>query len=225
MSIFAFRLSFCLSPLKSTPSHRAGATLEKAGYEVERHDMEDLSGIRRMANVPDGLEGCHAAALDGCFLEGHVPLEAIRKLQTERPRIAGLAVPGMPPGSLGMGEDGSARYNVVSVKKDGAVATYMTAGRCSSLLLWLERSGGAGADCLFPSRVDHTNHMSTRRYCCPSASGWQNPESGHHFTSALWTATRPRCGHRGLLLPWSAIDQRSASNTPPAAPAITTIHG
>ena len=52
--------------------------LEKAGYDVERHDMEDLSDVRRLATVPAGVEGCHTAALDGYFLEGHVPLAAMQ---------------------------------------------------------------------------------------------------------------------------------------------------
>ena len=102
--------------------------LEKAGYDVERHDMEDLSDVRRLETVPAGVEGCHTAALDGYFLEGHVPLAAIRKLQKERPQIAGLAVPGMPAGSLGMGEHTSARYVVVSVDKSGEVRPFPDIG-------------------------------------------------------------------------------------------------
>ena len=53
---------------------------------------------------------------------------AIRKLQKERPQIAGLAVPGMPAGSLGMGEDTSARYVVVSVDKSGEVRPFPDIG-------------------------------------------------------------------------------------------------
>ncbi|MEZ5809241.1 MAG: DUF411 domain-containing protein [Zhengella sp.] len=33
-------------------------------------------------------------------VEGHVPLEAIDKLMSERPDVRGIAVPGMPQGSL-----------------------------------------------------------------------------------------------------------------------------
>ena len=40
----------------------------------------------------------------------------------------------------------------------------LTADVRASLLAWLERRGGTVADFLFPSRVDHTNHMSTRQY-------------------------------------------------------------
>ena len=40
---------------------------------------------------------------DGYVIEGHVPSGAIDKLLTERPRIKGISVPGMPLGSPGMG--------------------------------------------------------------------------------------------------------------------------
>jgi integrase len=32
------------------------------------------------------------------------------------------------------------------------------------MLAWLERRGGSLDDFVFPSRADHTNHMSTRQY-------------------------------------------------------------
>ena len=34
----------------------------------------------------------------------------------------------------------------------------------TSLLAWLERRGGALDDYAFPSRIDHTDHLSTRQY-------------------------------------------------------------
>ncbi|BCH30173.1 metal-binding protein [Mesorhizobium sp. L-8-10] len=91
--------------------------LQGAGYTVERHDMEDLSDIKKTAGVPADLEACHTARIGDYFVEGHVPLEAIAKLMSERPDIAGIAVPGMPQGSLGMGDDPAARYEVYAISK------------------------------------------------------------------------------------------------------------
>jgi len=34
----------------------------------------------------------------------------------------------------------------------------------ASLLAWLERRGGTLNDYVFPSRIDHTAHLSTRQY-------------------------------------------------------------
>lgn len=93
--------------------------LRTAGYDVTAEDHEDLSPIKRMAGVSGKMESCHTAAVDGYFLEGHVPLEALSKLLEERPDIAGLAVPGMPAGSLGMGYDPQARYSVFAVVRNG----------------------------------------------------------------------------------------------------------
>lgn len=90
---------------------------QQAGYTVERRDMEDLSAVKKTAGVPADLEGCHTARIGNYFVEGHVPLEAIARLTSERPDIAGIAVPGMPQGSLGMGDDPAASYEVYAISK------------------------------------------------------------------------------------------------------------
>jgi hypothetical protein len=63
---------------------------------------EEMAAVKRRLGVPAGLEACHTVVLEGYFLEGHVPREAITRLLADRPRILGLALPGMPPGSPGM---------------------------------------------------------------------------------------------------------------------------
>ena len=62
------------------------------------------------------------------------------------------------------GADIRTRAIVVQQKTGRPVQFELTADVRASLLSWLERRGGAVADYLFPSRVDHTNHMSTRQY-------------------------------------------------------------
>lgn len=88
--------------------------MQGLGYKVEVTELEDLALLRRQAAVPDEVQGCHVAAVDGYLLEGHVPPQAIGKLLEERPDIHGIAVPGMPQGSIGMGNDPHARYDVVT---------------------------------------------------------------------------------------------------------------
>ena len=66
--------------------------------------------------------------VDGYFVEGHVPVASVRRMLSERPQIAGIAVPGMPSGSPGMGEDASARYDVLSVDGSGKAAIYESVG-------------------------------------------------------------------------------------------------
>ena len=72
------------------------------GFTVATRDMEDLEAIKKMAGVPDGLQSCHTATVGGYVVEGHVPVEAVRRLLRERPKTRGIAVPGMPAGSPGM---------------------------------------------------------------------------------------------------------------------------
>jgi hypothetical protein len=52
--------------------------------------------------VPDALASCHTALVGGYAIEGHVPASDVWRLLRERPRVIGLAVPGMVVGSPGM---------------------------------------------------------------------------------------------------------------------------
>lgn len=99
--------------------HLWADAMRKAGFDVRLNDIGDLAPIKARLGVPGGLEGCHTAEIEGYFLEGHVPLSSVRKLLAERPAIKGLAVPGMPSGSLGMGDDPAANYDVVAVPVSG----------------------------------------------------------------------------------------------------------
>jgi hypothetical protein len=99
--------------------HLWAEAMQKAGFDVRLNDLGDLAPIKARLGVPGDLEGCHTAEIEGYFLEGHVPLSSVRRLLDERPAIKGLAVPGMPSGSLGMGDDPAASYDVVAVPVSG----------------------------------------------------------------------------------------------------------
>ena len=60
-------------------------------------------------------------AIGGYFVEGHVPVEAIEKLLTEKPDIAGIAMQGMPLGSPGMPGDKVMPFIIFAVHKDGSI--------------------------------------------------------------------------------------------------------
>jgi integrase len=67
-------------------------------------------------------------------------------------------------GDLVSGSDIRTRAIVVQQKTGRPVQFELTADVRSSLLSWLERRGGSTSDFVFPSRIDHANHMSTRQY-------------------------------------------------------------
>lgn len=76
--------------------------LERFGVKVERKDLPDLAEIKKQYDVPSSMESCHTTIIDGYTVEGHIPAEAIAKLLKEKPKIKGIAMPGMPSGSPGM---------------------------------------------------------------------------------------------------------------------------
>src|SRR5689334_3551348 len=70
--------------------------LRHNGFAVTAKATNDLSEISRKAGVPPELQGCHTAFIGDYVADGHVPVEAIRKLLAERPAIKGITLPGMP---------------------------------------------------------------------------------------------------------------------------------
>ena len=67
--------------------------------------MLNSPSSERPRGVPDGAQSCHTALVDGYVIEGHVPASAILRLLEVRPDAVGLALPGMPADSPGMGGD------------------------------------------------------------------------------------------------------------------------
>ncbi len=88
------------------------------GYDVEVIENADYGAIKHDHGVPEGMASCHSTRIGGYVVEGHVPFAALAKLLREKPSISGIAVPGMPMGSPGMGNDPSARFDVMSFGGD-----------------------------------------------------------------------------------------------------------
>jgi hypothetical protein len=76
--------------------------LKKHGFAVDVISLPNPELVKKMQGVPQGFEGCHTMMLDGYVVEGLVPIKALNKLLTERPKIKGISLPGMPVGSPGM---------------------------------------------------------------------------------------------------------------------------
>lgn len=82
--------------------------LSSQGFQPTSISTSDMSTFKQQHGVPDSLSSCHTALIEGYLVEGHVPVDDIRRLLIERPEIAGIAVPGMPVGTPGM-ESGDVR--------------------------------------------------------------------------------------------------------------------
>ena len=90
------------------------AHLIKHGYRVDAKDTPDMTEVKRALGVPDALTACHTAVVNGYLIEGHVPAPDIERLVRERPKVAGLAVPGMVTGSPGMEGGRAQAYDVIA---------------------------------------------------------------------------------------------------------------
>lgn len=77
--------------------------LREHGAEVDVTDDPDRAELRSERGIPAEAASCHTAIIEGYLIEGHVPVGAIRQLLAERPDATGLALPGMPGDSPGMG--------------------------------------------------------------------------------------------------------------------------
>ena len=103
------------------------AHLREAGFTVTEEEMHAglLAAWKVRAGVPVSLNSCHTGEVDGFLLEGHVPAADVDRLLLERPEALGLAVPGMPYGSPGMGpETERDAYDVVLFRADGSTEVW-----------------------------------------------------------------------------------------------------
>jgi hypothetical protein len=95
-------------------------------FDPTVHDREDMESLKDELGVPKEVRSCHTAEVAGYLIEGHVPASDIRRLLAERPKLAGLAVPGMPTGTPGMAEPGApvGGYDVLAFHKTGATLLF-----------------------------------------------------------------------------------------------------
>jgi hypothetical protein len=117
------RLSANDQPLKATIYKRAGCSccggyaeyLRENGFEAQAFDVADLAALKREYHVPKALEGCHTTVANGYVIEGHVPVSAVKRLLFEKPAIKGISLPGMPPGSPGMGGVKTSPFTILEI--------------------------------------------------------------------------------------------------------------
>jgi hypothetical protein len=103
--------------------------LEADGFTatIELLEYDALQTHKAASGIPGNMMSCHTAHADGYVIEGHVPPDDIRRLLAERPEAVGLAVPGMPYGSPGMGpETEREAYVVYLIHQDGSAEVFQS---------------------------------------------------------------------------------------------------
>jgi hypothetical protein len=98
--------------------------LREHGFQVTAHNTSNLTQIKVKYGVPHVLSSCHTAIVDGYVAEGHVPADIIQRLLKERPKVVGIAVPGMPIGSPGMEGDHGEPYDILTFDREGKAQVY-----------------------------------------------------------------------------------------------------
>lgn len=76
--------------------------MREAGFVVEEIIEADMQAVKSLLGVGAQMQSCHTSKIAGYIVEGHVPALAIKQLLQERPKVSGIAAPGMPSGSPGM---------------------------------------------------------------------------------------------------------------------------
>jgi hypothetical protein len=100
--------------------------LRRKGFAPTSENVADITAVKDKYGVPPQTRSCHTALIGGYVIEGHVPAADIQRLLKEKPKIAGLAVPGMPIGSPGMEGPNPRPYDVLAFDKAGKTTVFST---------------------------------------------------------------------------------------------------
>ena len=100
--------------------------LRSNGAAVEVTDDPERATFRASLGIPNAAASCHTGVVDGYAVEGHVPAAAIERLLADRLDAVGVALPGMPRDSPGMGGDEQAWRNqpVKLINRDGSLSPF-----------------------------------------------------------------------------------------------------
>ena len=100
--------------------------LRKHGASVDIVVNEKLENFRTQQGVSKDASSCHTALVEGYVVEGHVPVGAIDRLLEVKPDAVGIAMPGMPASSPGMGgvEAEWEKLPVMLINNDGSLTPF-----------------------------------------------------------------------------------------------------
>ena len=99
--------------------------MEDNGFRVKSNNVDNLDAMKAELGLTDQrLRSCHTAVVDGYVVEGHVPVDDVKRLLAERPDIKGISAPGMPQFSPGMASLTPKDYDVIAFDAEGNLSLY-----------------------------------------------------------------------------------------------------
>ena len=96
--------------------------IKEAGFNVKVNIVSETQLMEKyqQADVPNNLFSCHLATYQGKDLVGHIPVDSLKNINLVDKSKSGIAVAGMPAGSLGMyAGDYKEPYQVIAFDKSG----------------------------------------------------------------------------------------------------------
>jgi hypothetical protein len=98
---------------------------KKHGFKIEDIKTQEMEALKQKYNVPPELASCHTTVIDGYVMEGHIPADDIKRFLTQKPDVAGLAVPGMIIGTPGMeAKDIKQPFQVLAFNEKGETEVF-----------------------------------------------------------------------------------------------------
>ena len=76
--------------------------LRDNGFEVKVLPSHDLLVMGQNYGIPDADAPCHISVIGDYVVGGHRPIEVVNRLLSDKPKITGINLPGMPTGTPGM---------------------------------------------------------------------------------------------------------------------------
>nr|WP_049920151.1 DUF411 domain-containing protein [Halobiforma nitratireducens] len=82
--------------------------------DLETVVTDDLTDVKAEHGIDRSLQSCHTVDLDGTIVEGHIPVAVVASALADD--IEGIALPGMPAGSPGMGGQKTEEWTVYELE-------------------------------------------------------------------------------------------------------------
>jgi hypothetical protein len=101
------------------------AYLRHNGFKVTAIPTNDLTVMGEKYGISDNLQPCHISLIGGYVVGGHIPIEVVNRLLSEKPQITGITLPGMPEGTPGMPGKKPGPLEIYEIGK-GAPKVYAT---------------------------------------------------------------------------------------------------
>ena len=89
--------------------------LHRNGFNVTAVSTNDLTIMGQKYGIPDDMQPCHISLIGDYVVGGHIPMQVIDRLLTEKPKIVGITLPGMPVGTPGMPGDKSGPLDIYEI--------------------------------------------------------------------------------------------------------------